>query len=269
MIFDGNTFIITNKSYPHANLAQWGNGGRDMGTYEQKIYPSQLWLLEAHPTYADYFYIKNCGKEGYRIGKWGGGDEEVGAYNGQYYDDQLWKFVDAGDGYYRIHNKKYPSAKMAKWGKKDDDWGTYAGPDYDSQLWKLKPRFKSEGVADVLWSCDNREGSQDIAEEITITTGLKSTTSESFSTTVGFKTSIEASIGLGDFSPSASSEFYAETNHSLSTTEEETWQRTTTIKFVAPAGKNYRVLQNTCRFESPLVADNCELRCNYKVEERE
>jgi hypothetical protein len=43
MELDGNTFLITNKQYDHANLAMWGTGGRDMGTYEQKIYPDQFW----------------------------------------------------------------------------------------------------------------------------------------------------------------------------------------------------------------------------------
>merc|ERR1712061_852516 len=66
------------------------------------------------------------------IGKWGKGDKDVGSYGGKFYVDQLWKFVKEGD-YYRIYNKKYPTAKIAKWGKGDGDWGTYAkGPSGDS-----------------------------------------------------------------------------------------------------------------------------------------
>ena len=101
MIFDGNTFIITNKRYHKANLAQWGKGGRDMGTYERGFSPSQLWTLEAHPEHTDYYYMHNCHFEGYRIGKWGSGDKEVGPHGGEHYEAQLWKFVHEGDGFYR------------------------------------------------------------------------------------------------------------------------------------------------------------------------
>ena len=101
MIFDGNSFIITNKKYHKANLAQWGKRGRDMGTYERGLHPSQLWLLEAHPQHADYYYVKNCHFDGYRIGKWGSGDSKVGVYNGQFSEDQLWTFVHEGNGFYR------------------------------------------------------------------------------------------------------------------------------------------------------------------------
>ena len=63
---------------------------------------------------------------------------------------------------------------MAKFGSGNGDWGTYAGADYDDQLWKLTPRFKSSGDVDVVWSFDNRAGSQDLTKEITITTGFSS-----------------------------------------------------------------------------------------------
>ena len=72
-----------------------------MGTYELGLYADQLWSLEAHPYHNDYFYIKNCMREGWRIAKWGSGSREVGAYGKEYYDDQLWKFVHVGDGFYR------------------------------------------------------------------------------------------------------------------------------------------------------------------------
>ena len=101
MILNGNTFINSNKVYPRANLAQWGYGGRDMGTYELGLYADQLWSLESHPYHNDYFYIKNCIREGWRIAKWGSGNREVGAYGKEYYDDQMWKFVHVGDGFYR------------------------------------------------------------------------------------------------------------------------------------------------------------------------
>ena len=155
MELDRNTFLIYNKVYEHAKLAQWGTGGRDVGTYEQHINADQLWLLEQSSKYPGYYYINNVKHEGYRLAKWDNGDEDVGVYSGQYYEDQLWRFEREGD-YYRIYNKKYPSAKIAKWGKGDGDWGTYAGADCNDQLWKLVPRFKAKASEHEIWSCDNR-----------------------------------------------------------------------------------------------------------------
>ena len=76
--FDGAIFFIINKAYKHAKLAQWGTGGRDIGTYEQRVYPDQLWRLEAEPEHPGYYYICNVQNDGYRIGKWGGDDQAVG-----------------------------------------------------------------------------------------------------------------------------------------------------------------------------------------------
>ena len=45
MELDGNTFFIYNKVYEHAKLAQWGTGGRDVGTYEQRICPINFGVL--------------------------------------------------------------------------------------------------------------------------------------------------------------------------------------------------------------------------------
>ena len=50
MKLNGNTFFIYNKKYEHAKLAQWGTGGRDVGTYEQAIHADQLWLLVKRKT---------------------------------------------------------------------------------------------------------------------------------------------------------------------------------------------------------------------------
>ena len=155
MAFDGTTVFIYNKKYEHAKIAQWGTNGRDVGTYEQRIHPDQLWLLEQSPRHTGYYYIKNAKHDGYRLAKWGKGDGQTGVYNGQYHDDQLWRFQQEGD-YYRIYNKEYSSAKIAKWGKRDGDWGSYGGPDYDDQLWKLVPRFEARAQEKEIWFIDNR-----------------------------------------------------------------------------------------------------------------
>ena len=39
MELNGNTFFIYNKVYEYARLAQWGTGGRDVGTHEEGIHP--------------------------------------------------------------------------------------------------------------------------------------------------------------------------------------------------------------------------------------
>ena len=155
MPLDGNTFFIYNKKYEHAKLAQWGTERRNVGTYEQGIYPDQLWYLKESTNHPGYFYIENVFHGGYRLAKWGKGDRDVGVYNGPYFDDQLWKFEPKGD-YYRIYSKHYPHAKITKWGKGNGDWGTFAGSDHDDQLWKLVPRFMAEARKEPLWSVDNR-----------------------------------------------------------------------------------------------------------------
>ena len=83
-MLDGNTFLIVNKVYNHAKLAMWGTGGRDMGTYEQKINPDQFWQLKEYPDHPGYYYIYNVKYEGYRVAKWAKGNEKVGCYNGKY-----------------------------------------------------------------------------------------------------------------------------------------------------------------------------------------
>ena len=52
--FDGAIFFIINK----ATL------DRDIGTYEQKVHPDQLWRLEAEPEHPGYYYICNVQNNG-------------------------------------------------------------------------------------------------------------------------------------------------------------------------------------------------------------
>ena len=99
MKLNGNTFFITNKAYPHANLAQWGTDGRQMGTYELGAKVDQLWQLKEEPNHPESYTINNVKWEGYRIAKWGKGDGDVGVFNGKYYDDQLWKLEPVEGNY--------------------------------------------------------------------------------------------------------------------------------------------------------------------------
>ena len=271
---DGAIFYIINKVYSHARLAQWGTGGRDIGTYEQKVYPDQLWRLEAEPKHPGYYYICNVHNDGYRIGKWGGGDGEVGNYNGQYFDDQLWKFEKSGQ-FYRIFNYKYKDAKMAKWGKGDGYWGTFSGDNYDDQLWKLVPLLEGSFGKLFVWSIDNRQGSENVTIQRSVTKGVKITQASSLTKKTGFKASLKYSASLaieGIFSVGGetSYEFTQEIESSLSHANEKQWSETTTVTFTAPKGVNYRVTQWQLNFASDALEDDqCQgqVLTKFKVEE--
>ena len=163
----------------------------------------------------------------------------------------------------------YAKARLAKWGKGDGDWGTYDGDIYEDQSWKLVPRFKANVSNVTIWSCDNRQGSEPFSEEITVTTGIKLTSSASISTTVGLETSFKAAVSKVASSVEVETKLSVEIQTSLSHSQEKNWSRTSKIKFTAPKGKNFRVKQLTCQFASPLASDDCALTCHYVIEETE
>ena len=272
---DGAIFYIINKVYSHARLAQLGTGRRDIGTYEQKVYPDQLWRLQAEPKLPGYYYICNVDHDGYGIEKWGGGDKEVGNYNGQYFEDQLWKFEKSGQ-FYRIFNYKYKDAKMAKFGKGDRDWGTYSGDNYDDQLWKLAPLLEGSLGKTFVWSIDNRQGSENVTIQRSVTKGVKITQASSLTKKTGFKASLQYSASLaieGIFSVGSEMnyEFTQEIETSLSHADEKQWSETTTVIFTAPKGVNYRVTQWQLSFgtDPMLEDDQCQgqVLTKFKVEE--
>jgi len=115
----------------------------------------------------------------------------------------------------------------------------------------------------TLWKSDNRTGSQDFSERVKITTGLKLTKSESFSTTTSLTFSLEAALnGIG-----ASTELKTELSDTLETGSEKNWVTEREITFTAPAGKNYRVKQQVASFTSIVDADDCVFSGDYIVEE--
>lgn len=146
-----NSFFIYNKFYERARLTQHNT---QLMTYENMVYPDQLWMLEESTRHRGYYYIKNVLHQGYRLAKYGWGSTQVTVYNGYYYDDQLWRFQREGD-YYRIYNKQYPTAKLTKYGKYNTLVSTYTGPNYDDQLWKLVPRFSASASEKIIWSINN------------------------------------------------------------------------------------------------------------------
>ena len=256
-MLDGNTFFITNKYFNKANLAQWGTGGRDMGTYEQSVYASQLWVLKEEPMHPGYYYITNAAFFNYRIAKWGSGDEDVGVYNGQYYDNQLWKFVrQEDDDVYMIYNKVYSNAKMAKWGKADGDWGTYEGEDLDSQRWTLTPRYEADLDNNVILHVCNR-GSTTVTHEKTYTVGITVSNTDTVTTTTGLEVSLQIGIDEAGIEEAGMSEtLKMEITESLSHTETENWSKTTTTTYQVPPGVEYIVTQQTVKFDSTKIPND-------------
>ena len=153
-IINMNSYFIINKEYPMARIAQSTANDGDVFTYENQIYPDQLWQLRESDTVPGYYYIANVVHTPYRLAKYDDSDSVI-VYSGQYQNDQLWKFDKEGD-YYRIFNYAYSSAKLAKWGKGDRDFGSYAGPNCNNQLWKLEPRYRAQGAEKLVWDTTNK-----------------------------------------------------------------------------------------------------------------
>lgn len=264
MVLNGNTFFITNKAYPHANLVVFSNN--KLRTYEEGIYSDQLWELKEHPDKKGFYYVENVLRKGYRLAKWGAGNRAMGVFKGHKYNDQLWKFVKEGN-YYRIYNHSYSNAKLTKFGKKNHDLGTYEGWNYDDQLWKLTPRFQAELKRTTKWQLDNLQGSYPVSNKVTITEGLVHRSSSSFSTTNGLTLALEASVGFEDFSSSVKTEFSMLIARTTTTGSEKSWSKTVEITFTAPAHKFYRVSQLSMDFDSPYDRDDCTIYGSYKIEE--
>ena len=151
-------------------------------------------------------------------------------------------------------------------GKADKDWGAYDGPIYEDQSWKLVPRFKPDANFVTIWSVDNLQGTTPVVREISVTTGLKLTSSLSISTTKGLKVSLDFSISIDEFfSAGIKTELTEQITKSLSHSEEKDWSQTTKVTFTAPPRTYYRVDQLRCDFSSPLDSDNCSLWCGYHV----
>jgi hypothetical protein len=195
MYIGNRTYFIESRAYPHARVAQWGtDNGNDCGTYEIEVYSNQLWLMKESPTKPGWYYIYNADEDqkDWRLAKWSAGNTDTGVYEGDYYDDQLWSFTNVtmtnttmGE-YYQINNFLYPQCFMSKWGEEDSDWGTVTGADVDNQqLWALVPRYEATVQDRIIFQADNRNGTLDFTETVTITTGLQLTTKSTISTTVG------------------------------------------------------------------------------------
>ena len=178
MSLNGNTFVISNKKYYHANLAQWGTNVGEVGTREGLPSDDNFWGLNEDVFHPGFYYIENVNWRGYRIDQWNNDGLSVRVTAGHYEEGQLWKFVLVEGHYFKIINYKYPNASIAKWGKSDIDWGSASNvEEYEDQVWQLTPRYKVSIQPVVIWSVDNRHGSLDFWEEVTINEGWQLNTS--------------------------------------------------------------------------------------------
>ena len=106
---------------------------------------------------------------------------------------------------------------------------------------------------------------------VKIITGMKLTASQSLTTKVGFEYSLKSSVSAGIEGLTAGMEsqykISTEIDSSISSSEERYWSRETSTTYIAPAGKNYSVLQTLVDFSSPLDSDNCCLYCMERIKE--
>jgi len=272
---NNQTLILTNKLYAHDRLTELETEKRGMGTTAKKITRNCFWRLEEDKNKLGWYYIYSAASESRgRIEKSGHGDSDVGIQNGSHSDDQLWKFVDCGDGFYRIYNYKHRGARLAKWGKNDDDWGTCYSELGSNQLWKHTPRYKAQIKKDIVWKCDNRMGSRDFSQKVAVTVGLKVTNSEMVSFTAGLHYSLKSAVDAANEGAENEAididkkhEIYCALSRHISLDKNRPWSETIDITFTAPAGKQYRVCQLICDFQSPLEEDNLTVGCSYSMEE--
>ena len=268
LILDNNSFLIYNKVYHKARLTQWGTDGDDVGSYEHAIYSDQLWNLQPHPSKEGCYYIVNERHSQYRIANY---KHSMVVYDGPHYSDQLFKFVPSGsnDGFYYIYSCRYTNDRIAKYGSRDSDVGMYDGPKYNDQLWRLVPRFKANIYTDEVFHFDNRQGSTEITREISITYGIRKSTTSTVRNKVTYTQSMEASLSgvIKMFNVGATStmELSTELETTFTETNEQYWSRTEKFFFTARAGKNYKIMQHLVTFEGALNWETCSLLTSIKT----
>lgn len=279
---DGKVYFIRNFEFGHANIAQSSpiklvkTCFCSVGTSENLHY-DQLWQFQSASNFPGEpdgaYYITNV-KHGARLMTDG---KDIGVYDKSYENNQLWTLRkhENGEGYF-IYNKDFSKCCIAKPQRKNKvslcttSLTAWDGDTQENDFtkWVLVPRFRANYVKTVIWSADNRRGSQDFSETVKLTKGLKLTSSMELTTKVGLEVSLKMSLGLlglGDLESTVS----AEISTTLSRGTEKMWQESHEIKFTAPAGKMYRVFQHQISFESDLTCDGMQYYGSYAIDESE
>lgn len=160
----------------------------------------------------------------------------------------------------------------------------------DDAYWQIIPRFTAKISQSIIWQFDNLENSRNFSQEVTLTTGLKITSSKDVSTKVGLTDSLKAAVSASasakasgsafgvsaeasvsaTASAAKSSEIQEEITQVISSQTESTWSSTSKTKFQVQAKKYFRVFQEVVSFKSLIRDDNCELTLQrFKAEERD
>jgi len=262
---EGNTFIISNKAYPYANLAQFGNdNGRNTGTLDGQPNYDQLWILREDLSIKGFYTINNFSHVDSRVAKWGAGDGETGNFDGTHNNDQLWKFEPHGseENEYTITNYAYPTAKMAKWGAGDRDWGSYAGGFSNDQVWRLVERFDAQLLTKEIISITNG-GPTSIKQTHKYTTGMTVTDASSATQADSLEVSLTTSAGASGPGVSASVEAGLKstisTSLSKSSSETTSWSEEVTTEYDIPPYTKYVVTQNIMDYNGKVTSDNVQV----------
>merc|ERR1719447_1207907 len=124
LIFNNSQFLIYNKKWHEARIAQWGTNSGNVGSYEHELRHSQLWTLVPHPDHSGCYYMVNERWPRYRLADY---KRTFVTYAGYRFEDQLWKFIPDGEGFYYIYNCYYTKDRIAKWGSKGHQVTVWSG----------------------------------------------------------------------------------------------------------------------------------------------
>lgn len=268
LVLDNNQFLIYNKVYHKARLTQWSAGFTNVGTFEHALYEDQLWTLEPHPYQKGCYYIVNEIHSQYRIAD---ASHTFIVYNGAYYDDQLFRFVPSGynDGFFYIYSCFHTNDRITKYGAGNHQVTMYSGPRYNDQLWKLVPRFEVNFYTDEVFHYDNRQSSNPITLEITVTTGIKRSSSRTITNKSTYKMSVEASMEAAykmfSMSATTTAEYSSELETTFSESNELSWSKTKKITFTISPKKNFKVMQHKVNFDGQFSHDSCSLLTSIKI----
>jgi len=282
---DGAVFFMRSKLNGHANIAQYKKIQPPDNTCKTCIIPweipdgvDQLWMFTDASQFGHkkgHYYIRNIHYDDLLICKKGGIGSLPDHYSlavhkrGTHYPDQRWKVKKSKKGY-SFYNEEYTEHRIVAFEtfKGKTKLGVWDGDlaDRREEYWDLVPRYKAKFETKELWRTDNRQGTQDFAETIKITSGIVMTYSESLTTKVGLEATLKKSVAKlgGDVEAKVSTEI----SKALSKGTEQSWSYEREITFTAPAGKNYRVLQDQVKFNSDLKRDNIIFYGAYTVQER-
>ena len=275
---DNNQFLIYNKKYPFARITPSKGNVKEVVTTELELAPEQLWTLKPDPNKSGAYYIVNEAQPMRRLQD-SGTPNELG--QGQRYlwttdkihdKFQLFNFVPSGDDDECFYIRGVGNARIMKFGPNNNETYVYTFEpigERDNELWKLVPRFKANFYTNTVFHFDNRENPEKIIRKVSVTTGLRRSSTSAISKKDTFKLSMGVSLEAGceffKISASLKEEFSNAFETSFSAKTEEEWSKTEEVTFTIPANKNFKVMQHVVKFDGEFEDDPCTLLTDTKV----